>query len=73
MEQVIAGQVIKRYLEMVPKSVTEFRVLVIGDYDAASCAGTHISNTKEIGTLSIGKSKNVGAGKRRIYFTLNKP
>jgi Ser-tRNA(Ala) deacylase AlaX len=60
-----------RYLEMVPKGVTEFRVLIIGDYDAASCAGTHVSNTSEIGTIQIGKSKNVGAGKRRIYFRLS--
>ncbi|MHA2379017.1 MAG: alanyl-tRNA editing protein [Candidatus Thorarchaeota archaeon] len=60
-----------RYLEMVPKGVTEFRVLIIGDYDAASCAGTHVSNTSEIGTIQIGKSKNVGAGKRRIYFHLS--
>jgi misacylated tRNA(Ala) deacylase len=59
-----------RYLEMVPESVTNFRVLLIGDYDAASCAGTHVSNTSEIGRISIGKSKNVGAGKRRIYFHL---
>jgi Ser-tRNA(Ala) deacylase AlaX len=62
-----------RYLEMVPKSVKEFRVLLIGDYDAASCAGTHVSNTKEIGGIQIGKSKNVGAGKRRIYFQLLSP
>ncbi|MGY5874896.1 MAG: alanyl-tRNA editing protein [Candidatus Thorarchaeota archaeon] len=60
----------KRYLEMVPKSVKEFRVLIIGDYDAASCAGTHVANTSEIGRLKLGKSKNVGAGKRRIYFKL---
>ena len=46
-----------RYLEMVPESVTEFRVLIIGDYDAASCAGTHIANTREIGKIKIGKSK----------------
>jgi misacylated tRNA(Ala) deacylase len=62
-----------RYLEMVPKSVKEFRVLTIGDYDAASCAGTHVANTNEIGNIRIGKSKNVGAGKRRIYFTLDNP
>jgi misacylated tRNA(Ala) deacylase len=60
-----------RYLEMVPNSVTEFRVVVIGDYDASSCAGTHIANTGEIGEISIGKTKNVGAGKRRIYFKLS--
>lgn len=59
-----------RYLEMVPESVREFRVLIIGDYDAASCAGTHVKNTSEIGHIQIGKSKNVGAGVRRIYFKL---
>ncbi len=59
-----------RYLEMVPKSVQEFRVLIIGDFDVASCAGTHVRNTREIGLIQIGKSKNVGAGKRRIYFKL---
>ncbi|MHA2209622.1 MAG: alanyl-tRNA editing protein [Candidatus Thorarchaeota archaeon] len=62
-----------RYLEMVPASVTEFRVLIIGDYDASSCAGTHIANTREIGQIQIGKSKNVGAGKQRIYFSLKAP
>ena len=62
-----------RYLEMVPSSVKEFRVLIIGDYDAASCAGTHVRNTSEIGTIHLGKSKNVGAGKRRIYFSLDAP
>jgi misacylated tRNA(Ala) deacylase len=59
-----------RYLEMVPESVQDFRVLLIGDYDVASCAGTHVKNTSEIGHIQIGKSKNVGAGVRRIYFKL---
>jgi misacylated tRNA(Ala) deacylase len=62
-----------RYLEMVPKTVEDFRVLLIGDYDAASCAGTHVANTSEIGNIMIGKSKNVGAGVRRIYFKLTAP
>ncbi|MHA1288131.1 MAG: alanyl-tRNA editing protein [Candidatus Thorarchaeota archaeon] len=62
-----------RYLEMVPKSVEVFRVLLIGDYDAASCAGTHVANTSEIGEIRIGKSKNIGAGVRRIYFNLLDP
>jgi misacylated tRNA(Ala) deacylase len=62
-----------RYLEMVPKSVEVFRVLLIGDYDAASCAGTHVANTSEVGRIQIGKSKNVGAGVRRIYFKLLAP
>jgi len=62
-----------RYLEMVPKSVKEFRIISVGDYDAASCAGTHVSNTSEIGEIRLGKTKNVGAGKRRLYFSLVTP
>lgn len=59
-----------RYLEMVPRSVTQFRVVTIGDWDASSCAGTHVANTSEVGRLKILKTKNVGAAKQRIYFTL---
>jgi misacylated tRNA(Ala) deacylase len=59
-----------RYVEMVPESVTEFRVLIIGDFDASSCAGTHVANTQEVGRIQIGKNKNMGAGKQRIYFSL---
>ncbi|MDF1539139.1 MAG: alanyl-tRNA editing protein [Candidatus Thorarchaeota archaeon] len=62
-----------RYLEMVPKSVTEFRIISVGAYDAASCAGTHVANTSEIGEIRLGKTKNVGAGKRRLYFSLVSP
>ena len=61
-----------RYLEMVPSSVKIFRVLLIDDYDAASCAGTHVANTSEIGAIQIAKTKNVGSGKRRLYFKLTK-
>ena len=61
-----------RYLEMVPSSVKIFRVLLIDDYDAASCAGTHVANTSEIGEIQIAKTKNVGSGKRRLYFKLTK-
>ena len=62
-----------RYLEMVPKSVKEFRVVMVGDYDAAACAGTHVANTREIGRIRIGKTKNVGAQKQRLYFSLESP
>ena len=65
------NEMISRNMDVeVPKSVKEFRVVKIGDYDASSCAGTHIANTSEIGLIQIGKTKNVGAGKRRIYFSL---
>lgn len=59
-----------RYLEMVPKDVTDFRVVMIGDWDASSCAGTHVRNTSEVGVFRVTRTKNVGAKKQRIYFTL---
>lgn len=62
-----------RYLDMVPKAVKEFRVVLIGDYDASACAGTHVANTREIGLLKINKTKNVGAEKQRLYFSLVPP
>ncbi|TFF94315.1 alanyl-tRNA editing protein [Candidatus Thorarchaeota archaeon] len=62
-----------RYLEMVPESVKNFRVVLIGDYDASACAGTHVGNTGEIGALRINKTKNVGAEKQRLYFSLTAP
>ncbi len=62
-----------RYLEMVPKTVKEFRVVMVDDYDAAACAGTHVANTREIGRIKIGKTKNVGAQKQRLYFSLESP
>ncbi len=60
-----------QYLEMVPESVKEFRIVIIDDYDAASCAGTHVRNLSEIGTFKIVKQKNMGSKKRRIYFTIS--
>lgn len=60
-----------QYLEMVPESVQEFRIVIIDDYDAASCAGTHVRNLGEIGKFKILKQKNMGAKKRRIYFTIS--
>ncbi len=62
-----------RYLDMVPESVKAFRVVLIGDYDASACAGTHVANTGEIGLLKINKTKNVGAEKQRLYFSLIPP
>jgi len=59
-----------RYIEMVPDFVKTFRIIVIGDYDAASCAGTHVANTEEIGGITITENKNMGSEKQRIYFHL---
>lgn len=58
------------YIEMVPKSVKIFRIMSVGDYDHASCAGTHVSNTSEIGKIKVVKRRSMGKGKERITLSL---
>ena len=58
------------YIDMVPASVKTFRIISVGDYDYASCAGTHVSNTSEIGRIKIVKRRSMGLGKERIILSL---
>ncbi|MFX0051784.1 MAG: alanyl-tRNA editing protein [Candidatus Hodarchaeota archaeon] len=60
-----------KYLNMVPKSVKEFRIVSINDYDFAACAGTHIKNTSEIGKILIEKTVNKGKKRERVYYSVN--
>ena len=53
-----------------PESIKEIRVIEIGNFDKQACAGTHIKNTSEIGTIKILKAENKGKDNRRIYFKL---
>jgi Ser-tRNA(Ala) deacylase AlaX len=59
-----------KYLDMVPTSVKEFRIVSIDDYDWAACAGTHVKNTSEIGEVVFIKTKNKGKSRERIYYNL---
>ena len=58
------------YIDMVPPSVKIFRIISVGDYDYASCAGTHVANTSEIGKIKIVKRRSMGLGKERIVLSL---
>ncbi len=60
-----------QYLDMVPKSVQEFRIISIDNYDWAACAGTHVQNTSEIGLISLEKTVNKGKLRERIYYSLS--
>jgi misacylated tRNA(Ala) deacylase len=57
------------YIAMVPKSVKTFRVISVDDYDHASCAGTHVKNTSEIGKVKVVKRRSMGKGKERITLS----
>ena len=60
-----------RYLEMVPKSIKFIRIISIGEYDFAACAGTHVKNTSEISKTSLISTKNKGKLRERIFYTVN--
>ena len=57
--------------KLLPKSVTQLRVISIGDIDVCPCAGTHVRSLKEIGKVEFVKRDNKGAGKQRLTYTLN--
>lgn len=57
-------------LDLLPSSIKQLRVIKVGDIDICPCAGTHIKNTKEIGTVKILKKDNKGAGRCRITYEL---
>jgi misacylated tRNA(Ala) deacylase len=46
---------------------------IAGGVDLQPCGGTHVANTSEIGTLSVGKIENKGKHNRRINVLLVNP
>jgi len=61
-------------LDLLPKSVTDLRVIRIGaDVDLCPCAGTHVCSTKEIGEVRILSRTSKGSGTQRIEYDLLAP
>lgn len=58
-------------LDLIPKSVTEIRIIDIKGYDREACGGTHVKNTSEIGHLTVTKTLSKGKLNKRIEFTLS--
>jgi alanyl-tRNA synthetase len=46
------------------------RVVTVEDWDVAACGGTHVSNTREIGQVSVLERSNPGEGRTRIEFAV---
>jgi Ser-tRNA(Ala) deacylase AlaX len=46
------------------------RIVCVGDYDICACAGTHVSNTSEIGIFKI-LSHDFEHGRWRVRFKLD--
>ena len=61
-------------MDLIPKFVNDLRIIKIGDnLDLCPCAGTHIGNLSEIGTISIVNKKSKGKGTQRITYEISEP
>lgn len=49
-----------------PMGQGRVRLIRIGDVDLQPCGGTHVRNTREIGSLKLGKIEKKGAQNRRV-------
>ena len=59
-------------MNLIPKFIDQLRVVQIGDgVDLCPCAGTHVSNIREIGEISILSKKSKGKGTQRITYELS--
>lgn len=60
-------------LDLLPKHVTDLRVIEIEGVDACPCGGTHVRNLEEIGQIRILGKSNKGAETVRIEYELEPP
>ncbi len=56
-------------MELLPKSIRKLRIVQVGD-EICPCAGTHVKNTSEIGTLKMVKKESKGKMRTRITYEL---
>ena len=57
-----------KFINRIPTSITELRVVEIVDIDLCPCAGTHVSNTSDIPHVRFISKKNKGKGRIRISY-----
>ena len=57
-------------IHLLPDSITEVRIVEVGDYDRTACAGTHVSNTDEIGEFAATGRETKGPDEERLSFEL---
>ncbi|GMQ94418.1 MAG: alanyl-tRNA editing protein AlaXM [Acidimicrobiia bacterium] len=61
---------IRTKVNLLPKDLTEVRVVDIVGLDRQADGGTHVSDTGQVGRISIPKAENKGRGFRRIRIRL---
>ena len=60
-----------KFMDRIPASITELRVVEISDIDLCPCGGTHVDNTSKLNHMNITNVKSKGSGKLRLSYNLN--
>lgn len=63
-------ELIRTRESLVPEEIDSVRVVEIQGIDAQADGGTHVSNTREVGQLSIKSHKSKGRDNKRVEFVL---
>ena len=69
-EEALASPGFVKLANAMPPSLTELRIVQIGDVDTQADGGVHVKNTREIGKVVGLKTDNKGKSNRRLYFTV---
>ncbi len=69
-EEFEALDLVRTAKNLVPAHLTTIRVVEIEGFDAQADGGTHVRNTREIGTLRVTKTENKGKINRRLEIAL---
>jgi len=69
-EKVLKTPGLIKLAEKLPPKIDVLRIVEVEGIDVQADGGPHVANTKEIGTIKFLKAKNVGKGRKRIYYTV---
>lgn len=61
---------IRTKVNLIPEFVDPIRVIKIGDIDKQADGGTHVANTREVGTVAVVKTESKGAANKRMRIEL---
>jgi misacylated tRNA(Ala) deacylase len=61
---------IRTKINLLPEGITEVRVVEIAGLDLQADGGTHVANTREVGTIRVTDYQSKGKINKRIYIAL---
>ena len=62
---------IRTKINLLPESIKEVRTVEIVGLDLQADGGTHVANTREVGTIKISKYKSKGGINKRLYVEIS--